>query len=79
MSTRRGTRNRERGESVGTSAGPASQERLDSRLTGLAIDQALAELGIHAKLSDMVAKARSIENGVMHSQSRSRRKLEHLC
>ena len=76
MSTRQGTRNT-RGESVRTSSGPGSRGRLDSRVTVLAIEQALAELGIHAKLSDIVAKAQSIENGVM--QSRSRRKLEHLC
>ena len=43
----------------------------------LEIEQALAELGIHAKLSDIVAKARSFENGII--QSRSRRKREHAC
>lgn len=54
-----------------------SREGLDLKLTVLAIEQALAELGIHAKLSDIVAKARSIENRII--QSRSRRKPEHLC
>jgi hypothetical protein len=43
----------------------------------LAIEQALAELEIHAKLRDIVAKAQSIENGIM--QSRSRRKPEQMC
>jgi hypothetical protein len=40
----------------------------------LAIEQALAELGMHAKLSDIVAKARFIENGII--QSRYRREPE---
>jgi hypothetical protein len=43
----------------------------------LAVEQALAELGSHAKLSDIVAKAQSIENEITHP--RSRRKREHLC
>jgi hypothetical protein len=43
----------------------------------LAIEQALAELGIHASLSDIVAKAQSIENGII--QLRSHRKREHAC
>ena len=43
----------------------------------LAIEQALAELGIDAKLSDIVAKAHSIESAI--TQSRSRHQLEHLC
>ena len=60
-----------------TSAGPVSREKLDSRVTVLAIEQALAELGIHARLSDIVRRAQSIETAIM--QSRSRRKPEHLC
>ena len=63
MSTRRGERNRRRTGSIGTSAGPISREKLGSTVTVLAIEQALAELGIHVRLSDIVAKARSIENG----------------
>jgi hypothetical protein len=43
----------------------------------VAIEQALAELGIHAKLSDIIANAQSIENGII--QSRSRRKPEQMC
>jgi hypothetical protein len=43
----------------------------------LAIAQALTQLGIHKKLNDIVAKAQSIETGIM--QSRSRLKPEHLC
>ena len=77
MSTRRGAPNTKRADSIGTSAGQVSRERLGSTVTVLAIEQALADLGIHARLSDIVAKARSIENGIM--QSRSRRKREHAC
>lgn len=43
----------------------------------LAIEQALAELGIHARLSDIVGKAQSIENGIV--QSRRRRTPEQMC
>lgn len=77
MSTRRGARSPKRADSIRTSAGTISGNRLDSRITVLAIEQALAELGIHARLSDIVAKAQSIENGIM--QSRSRRKREYAC
>ena len=77
MSTRRGARNTKRADSSGTFAGPVSRGRLDSSVTVLAIEQALAELGIHARLSDIVAKAQSSSNGII--QSRSRRKREHLC
>jgi len=77
VSTRRGAANTKRADSTGTSAGQVSRERLGSPVTVLAIEQALADLGIHAKLSDIVAKAQSIENGIM--QSRSRRKREHAC
>jgi hypothetical protein len=42
----------------------------------LAIEQTLAELGIHARLSVIVAKAQSIENGII--QLRSRCKREHV-
>jgi hypothetical protein len=76
VSTRRGARNMKRSDSIRTSAGPVSRERLASRITVLAIEQALVELGIHARLSDIVAKAQS-ENGII--QSRSRRKQEHAC
>jgi hypothetical protein len=77
VSTRRGERSRRRVDSIGTSAGPASRERLGSTVTVLAIEQALAELGIHSRLCDMVAKAQSIENGII--QSRPRRKPEQMC
>ena len=77
MSTRRSMRNTKRFDPRGTSAGLASCGGLKTRVTVLAIEQALAELGIHARLSDIVAKARSLENG--NIQSRSRRKPEQMC
>ena len=77
MNTQRRTRNTKRADAIGASAGPISGERLGSRVTVLAIEQALAELGIHAKLSDIVAKARVIENEIV--QSRARRKPEQMC
>ena len=77
MSARRGAANTKRTDSTGTSAGQVSRERLGSTVTVLAIEQALADLGIHARLSEVVAKAQSIENGI--GQTRSRRKREHAC
>ncbi len=77
MSTRRGARNAKRVYSIGTSAAPVSRETVDSKITVLAVEQALTELGIHARLSDIVAKAQSMENGIV--QSRSRRKREQVC
>ena len=77
MSTRRASRNAKRAGSIGTSAGQVSRERLGSTVTALAIEQALAELGIDARLSDIVAKARSVENGII--QSRTRRTPEQMC
>ena len=64
-------------ETVRTSARPSSHERLSSSVTALVIEQALAELGVHARLSDIVRGAQLIETAIM--QSRSRRKPEHLC
>ena len=64
-------------ETVRTSARPSSHERPSSSVTALVIEQALAELGVHARLSDIVRGAQLIESAIM--QSRSRRKLEHLC
>jgi hypothetical protein len=77
VSTRRGAENTKRADSIGTSAGQVSSERLGSTVTVLAIEQALADLGIHEKLSEIIAKAQSIENGII--QSRSRRKRERAC
>jgi hypothetical protein len=59
VSTRRGARNAKRGDSIGRSAGPVSREKFDSRVTVLEIKRALAELGILARLSDIVAKKTS--------------------
>jgi hypothetical protein len=77
VSTRRGAPNTKRADSIGTSAGPVSRERLGSTITVLAIEQALAELGIHARLSTIIAEAQSIENGI--TQSRTGRKPEQMC
>jgi hypothetical protein len=77
VSIRRGERNTRRTASIGTSAGQVSRERLGSTVTVLAIEQALAEMGIHARLSGVVAKAQSVENGII--QSRTRRKPEQMC
>ena len=64
-------------ETVRTSARPSSHERPSSSVTALAIEQVLAEQGVHARLSDIVRGAQLIETAIM--QSRSRRKPEHLC
>jgi hypothetical protein len=79
MSMRRGPsnmKNRKLG-TVSSSACRVSLKKLDSSIAVLAIEQALAELEIHAPLSDLVRRAQSIGTAIMHS--RSRRKPEHLC
>jgi hypothetical protein len=79
MSMRRGPRSMKNSNSgtVSSSAWPVSLKKVDARVPVLAIEQALAELGIHAPLSDLVRRAQVIETTIM--QSRSRRKPEHLC
>ncbi len=62
---------------VSSSACPLSPKELDSRVAVLAIEQALAKLGIYAPLSDLVRRAKSIERAI--TQSPSRRGPEHLC
>ena len=52
MSTRRDVWNPKRADSAGI-----SDERLESRIPVLAIEQALAKLGIHGRLSNIVSKA----------------------
>ena len=64
-------------ETVRTSACPSSHERLSSSVTALVIEQVLADLGVHGRLSDIVRGAQLMESAIM--QSRSRRKPEHLC
>jgi hypothetical protein len=64
-------------ETVPTSARPSCHERPSSSVTALVIEQALAELGVHARLSDIVRGAQLTESAII--QSRSRRKPEHLC
>jgi hypothetical protein len=71
------TRNAKRADTMGAPAGAISGARPDSRVTVLAIEQALADLGIHAKLGDIVAKARLIKNEII--RSRSRRKPDQMC
>ena len=79
MSMRRGPRSMKNSNSgtVSSSACPVSLKKVDSKVAVLAIEQALAEVGLHAPLSDLVRRAQSIETTIM--QSRSRRKPEHLC
>jgi hypothetical protein len=79
MSMQRGLRSMKNSNSgtVSSFACPVSLKKLDSRVAVLAIEQALAELGIHAPLTDLVLRAQSIETTTM--QSRSRRRPEHLC
>ena len=79
MSMRRGPRSMKNSNSgtVSGSACPVSLKKVDSRVAVLALEQALAEPGIHASLSDLVRRAQVIETTIM--QSRSRRKPEHLC
>ena len=79
MSMRRGPRSMKNSNSgtVSSSACPVSLKKVDSRVAALALEQALAELGIHAPLSDLVRRAQVIETAIM--QSRPRRKPEHLC
>jgi hypothetical protein len=77
VSTRGAAPNTKRADSIRTSAAQVSRERLGSTITVLAIEQALAELGIHARLSTIVAKAQSVENAII--QSRTRRKRGQVC
>jgi hypothetical protein len=79
MSVRRDPRNTTNNNSVtvSNSSHPVSGKKVDSRPTVLAIEQALAELGINSPLSELVYRAQSIERAIM--QSRSRHKPEHLC
>jgi len=79
MSLRRGPSSMKNSSSgnVSGSACLVSLKKVDSRVAVLALEQALAELGIHAPLSDLVRSAQVIETTIM--QSRSPRKPEHLC
>ena len=77
MSTRRGTWGTPRAHSVGPFHGLVSHERPDAPVTLHAIDPAVSEPGMHASLSDIVARAQSIENRII--ASRSRRKPEKMC
>jgi hypothetical protein len=64
-------------ETVRTPARTNSHGTLSSSVTALVIEQVLAELGVTAKLSDIVRGAQVFETLIM--QSRSRRKPEPLC
>jgi hypothetical protein len=64
-------------ETVPTSARPSSHERLSSSVTALVIEQALAALGVPARLSDLVRGSQLFESAII--QSRSSRNPEHLC
>jgi hypothetical protein len=77
VSTRCGEQNRKRANSIGTAAHQSSHERPSSSVTALALEQVLAELGVHARLSDIVRGAQLMETAIM--QFRSPRKPEHAC
>jgi hypothetical protein len=77
VSTRGRPRNAKTGGSVAGRADQVSRKSLESRITVRAIEQALEELGIRARLSDLVAKAQFIEKEINHS--RSRRQAERVC
>ncbi len=53
-------------ETVRTTACPKSHERLS--VTALVIEQVLAELGVHARLSDLVRGAQLFETAIMQSR-----------
>jgi hypothetical protein len=74
VNTGRGATNTKRADSTMTSTGEVPREmRLGSTVTAIAIEQVLAELGIHARLSGVVAKAQSIENGIIQPDSHGKR------
>jgi hypothetical protein len=77
VKTRPSTRSQRRRDPIRTSADAASSGRLHSKVAAMAVERAVTELGIHASLSDIVAKAQLIENRIL--QSRSRRKPEQMC
>jgi hypothetical protein len=69
-------------ETVLTSARPSAHERLSSSVSALVIEQALAALGVPARLSDVVRAALVRGSQLFESaiiQSRSSRNPEHLC
>ena len=68
---------RDNPKTVPTSARPSSHERLSSSVTALVIEQALAALGVRARLSALVRGAQLFESANM--QSHSRRNPEHPC
>ena len=69
MSVRRGPRSTKQSNSVtvSNSSHPVSGTKVDSRPTVLAIEQALAELGINAPLSELVYRHQSIETAIKQS------------
>jgi hypothetical protein len=69
VSTRRGALNTKRSDPIGTFGTPASRKRQGSTVTVLAIEQTLADVGIRARLSDIVAKTGSIENAIIRSRT----------
>ena len=77
MSMQRGPRSMKSSNSgtVSNSACPVPLKKLDSRVAVLATEHPLAELGIHAPLSDLVRRAQSIETATMQSHSRHKRSI----
>ncbi len=64
-------------EVVRADACPVSPKKSHSKVTVLAIEQPVGELGVDAMLNNIVRKAQSIKTAII--QSRSRRNSEHLC
>jgi hypothetical protein len=76
VSTRRDEWNTRPSDPIGTSADQSSYQGPSSTVTALAIEKVLAELGVRARLSDIVRGAQLMETAIR--QSRSTRKPEHV-
>ena len=55
-------------DTVRTPALPNFRDGLSSSATALVIEQVLAELGVHARLSDLVRGAQLMESAIMQSR-----------
>jgi hypothetical protein len=55
-------------ETVRTSAPPSAHETLSLSVTALLIEQVLANLGVHARLSDLVRGTQLFETAIKQSR-----------